>query len=146
MVRFRRWALIFLVGGIFFALLGLGLRVYSVIVIFFGWNLAGDDEILDVYKVLEIDQTQEQAKTVFAARAYKYLKLIETPENGWMIRTPIRFDVKNLLLFVTFENGTVCAVRIRYQDSSNAFPINAPPDKETPDCPPNEKLVIHWKY
>ena len=86
-------------------------------------------QISDYYDRIGISMHLEEVIKIYKRFRYNSLSLEIYGHNVFWARTPQQWNAENWILFIVFEEARVVAVIIRYQDSYNAKPLDAPLDK-----------------
>lgn len=104
-------------------------------------------ELLSFHSMLHLGQGVNDVNEVYASKRWKKLDLADSADSQlWLVRTPLRCDADNWLLFLQFDQGKLAAICVRFHDTSQAWPVDAPPDQILHGVALDTRLLIKWRH
>jgi len=86
--------------------------------------------LISIMNDIKIGDNAVQVKNIYEKYRTEQLKLRKiSRENVWMITMPLEFGASDWVLWVKFDDNKVTSLKIRFSDSKDIKPENAPSDK-----------------
>ena len=106
-----------------------------------------EQDLVRLWDELELGMSRIEVSCIVHHHENPHLQIIGTYKAPiWAIRTPLLFSADNWWLFLLFSNNSLAATAFRYEDTSQAWPSDAPEDLVQEGFVLPENLHIKWQY